>query len=308
MFRQTLTILTFSLFAFSAQAQTQPKFLGDSVEVNWDVLGGSNGQQKQNSQRLKLTPPEPKEATIAPLATPVATAESAVNQAPATPKPDLFWGAKLTGRVDFGASLERGNTKTDTYAIDLEAKAKWEKVRSTFEVEYDFEEDDDVTTEDELRLNLENDYFFRPKWFVNNNIEWERDDIAALDQRLTFGAGLGHQPFDEETISLHYVLGLDYLDEEFADGSSEDSLAYNWRFDYEQKFWDDAIRLFHNHRFVTPSEDTSNYVLDTETGLRVPLRKSLIASLEVEHDVDKGVPQGSSETDTTYALKIGYEW
>ena len=217
-------------------------------------------------------------------------------------------GVVWSGRVNAGAVQQSGNSDKQNVNLDGTVKAKWTDHRVTLKAEYAREEDNDEKAEDNRKAAVDWDYFFAPQWFSATNPELETDDIAELDQRLTLGLGLGHQPFEAEGLSLSLVLGFNYLDEEFNNGTGEDSIAYNWSLDYEHALWDALFTLYHEHRLLVPSDETHRYVVDTKTGLRAPLRDGLIASFEVEHDVDKGVPEGSSETDTTYGIKLGYEW
>jgi len=47
---------------------------------------------------------------------------------------------------------------------------------------------------------------------------------------------------------------------------------------------------------------------DTWTGLRFPLILGLIASTELKIEYDSGAAPGTDEVDTTYTLKLGYQW
>lgn len=294
------------LLPTTAIAQSQ------AVQVDWSVIG-RNPSAQQALAPAYTAPHAPMLASTSPVQAAIgvpalAPEPKAPIATPKAPDPTGLWGAKWSGRANAGAAFQSGNSDKENLDLDAKIKAKWEKHRVTAKAEYTREEDENVKTEDNRSLELLGDYFFKPKWFANANLKWETDDIAALDSRSSYGVALGHQPFDTDDLSLKYQLGPNWLQEERTNGTSDDSLAYNWQLDYEQKFWDGNIEFFHNHQLLIPSDETSSYLLDTNTGARIPLRKSIIATFEIEHDVDKGAPQGTSESDTTYALKLGYEW
>ena len=144
--------------------------------------------------------------------------------------------------------------------------------------------------------------------FLNSALGFEQDEIDELDLRTTAGVGLGHQPFDGDDLNLQYVLGPSYLREEFESGNTEDSIAVRWALDYDQKVWDDVLQLFHNHELLVPSDETDAYIFDSKTGLRVPLKKGLVATAEIDFERDNAPEPGIEKDDTTYALKLGYEW
>jgi len=274
------------------------------VEINWSAIGGApNATPYPQSSGVY----QPASYQASPAKAVVATS-AATEDTEKVPTPDTLWGAKWSGLANAGAVFQSGNSETESLQFDVKSTAKWDKHRIAAKAEYQREEDNDIKTEDNKKLELEGDYFYKPKWFANMNAEFEQDEIAELDMRSTIGLGVGHQLYDEDDLKLKYIIGPNYLSEETTDGQTESSLAYNWRFDYEQKFWDGFITLFHNHRFLVPADETSAYIIDTNTGLRVPLQKKLVATLEIEHDIDKGAPVGTSETDTQYGFKLGYEW
>ncbi len=300
--RLSLSLFIFCLFSIPAMA---------GVEVDLSVLDGAS---QQPAPRYYSRPAAPKPVIQhAQQAKPAKTLPKAVPQpAAGSPTPDApeggLWGAKWSGNANLGLTIKSGNTDSEAFDTDAKVKADWDKHRAELLADYAREKENDIKTVDEKSLEALYDYFFAEKWFADFNAKFETDDISALDLRTTLGVGLGHQLYDRDNLSLKFVLGPSYLKEEYASGSNDSSMAYHWKLDYEQKFWDDLIRLFHNHDLLVPSDTTDEYIFKTETGIRVPLKKSLIASLQIDHDIDKGAPIGTSQNDTKYALKLGYEW
>ena len=252
------------------------------------------------------------EAAAAHAASNIETSTGATQTATnvASISPDAGWlGAVWNGRANIGASLQTGNTEQDAINADAMVKAKWADIhRATLKAELNIENEDDTTTEDNKRIEGQYDYFFAPQWFLNSSLSFEQDDIDQLDLRTTAGLGLGHQPFESEELNLQYALGPTYLREEFENGNEEDSIAGRWALEYDQKIWDNALQLFHEHELLVPGDDTDGYLLDTKTGLRVPLVKGLIGTAEIEYDRDNNPEPGVKKDDTTYAAKLGYEW
>lgn len=312
-----------SIAALLVMVLVTPVTANANVEVDWSVIGGSPFENPpliappatiQHDYTFNSAPLSETTRRLAGMdvpernieISPVTGSDSATVSADSQKQ---FLGAKWSGRADLGASMQRGNSDTKSIDFDAQTTARWDEIyRAKLIGKYAYEEESDNTTKDKKSLEAQFDYFFRPQWFLNTSAKYERDDIAGLDLRSTYGVGLGHQPFDRDDLKLQYVLGPSYLREERENGDKDDSLAYRWNLDYEQAFWQDKLRLFHNHQLLVPSEDTSRYVLQTESGVRVPIHKGLIASLQIDHDIDKGAPAGSDDEDTKYGLKLGYEW
>lgn len=217
-------------------------------------------------------------------------------------------GTKWSGRFNFGASLQTGNTEEEQITTDISVKAKFnEKNRAQFKADYFREKNNDTVTEDNRSLDLLYDYIFAEKWFLESNLGLEQDDIENLDLRTIIGAGLGYQPYDEDNLKLEFVLGPSFLREEF-ETRTNSSLTARFATDYEQKILEERFDLFHNHELFIPVDDTAAFLFQSNTGVRIPIYKGLIGTGEINFDWDNDPVPGVVEDDTTYALKLGYEW
>lgn len=329
---RTVFALTFAgiLFSHSALADTLylhngDKFTGSIVSttpgsVEFDAAFGqrlnipletvaglfdSSGQPvpfpaKPEPEPIIIAQPKP----LTPATEPIVVAETEEAEEVTEDEPKIF-----SGRVNLGASLQTGNSESTTINSDAEIKARWNEAhRSTLKAEYNFEDDGSTTTEDNRKIEGIHDYFFTKKWFLNSALSFEQDDIDEIDLRTVASLGLGHQVYESDDLNLQYILGPSYLREDFANGTAENSIAARWAFDYDQKFWDGLIQLFHDHELLVPAKDTDNFLIDSKTGMRVPLKAGLVGTAQVDFDWDNKPEQGVTEDDTEYSLKIGYEW
>jgi len=222
---------------------------------------------------------------------------------------ETLGGANWKGRANFGAGLRTGNAEQNSINTDASLTAKWgDTHRATLKGALNREKDNGRLTEDNKNLNLAYDYFFHPKWFLNSAAGIESDKIDLIDLRTDIGMGIGHQMFEQDDVNLKFILGGTYLHQEYANRASESSFAYKWSTDYDQKFFDGLFQFFHDHELLVPADDTQDFLIDSATGLRVPLRKGLIATTEVQFDWDNKPEAGTVEDDTIYSLKLGYEW
>jgi len=247
----------------------------------------------------------------------VASTESEKDPVPAqeekTPKPEEspagFLHTKWSGRTNLGASLQTGNSEKNAINADAMVKAKWlDKHRVIVEAEYNRKKDDGNITEDNKSIEGVYDYFFNKKWFLNSTLGFEQDDINRIDLRTIVGLGLGYQVFERDDLNLKFILGSSYLHTDFENGNSEDSAAIRWNADYDQKFFEGLIQIFHDHDLIVPADDTDDFLLDTKTGVRVPLKMGLVATAQIDFDWDNKPEPGITEDDTKYSLKLGYEW
>lgn len=300
--QKLILVLIFSLLISPALAQTP-------------VSVGSSGAKGVTIFSLETPEPEPTtitEMSGASLELPLfdkLIADTISQTKPEAGNTGEWLSANWSGRANIGASLQTGNTEQDAINIDNMLKAEWDDVhRAILKAELNIENEDDETTEDNRQLEGQYDYFFKQNWFFNSVLSFEQDDIADLDLRTTAGIGLGHQAFKQDDLNLKYTLGPTYLHEDFENGDSEDSLAARWAIDYDQKVWDDELQIFHEHELLLPTDEADNFLFESKTGARVPLIKGLLATAQIDFDWQNEPAPGIKEDDTTYSLKIGYEW
>ncbi len=296
---------------------------GQMLQVPWEHIRDINQESaagpaakptspsEKNSNRVILKPPPYDNTSTANLSRTTIAENSSVDH-PDTPGTKKESPVKWTGRINLGATLQDGNSREKTFNGDAETKLRWgqdEQHRATFKAEINREEDDGNVSENNRKIEGAYDYFYTKKWFINNTLSFEQDDIEHIDLRTKAGVGLGHQAWDEEDKKLQYVLGPTYLREDY-EGSSktQDSIAARWALDYEQKVFRDMFTLFHDHELLVPTDDTEDFLLVSKTGMRVPIRKGLVGTAEVDFDWDNKPEPGVKEDDTTYSLKLGYEW
>jgi putative salt-induced outer membrane protein YdiY len=264
----------------------------------------------QTVQLTAPTPPQPIETEPSQTTPAMATipAPAIVETMDETSDPTL-WGGKWSGNINVGGELETGNSDGKAASVDGETTINWDDIhRLSLSADYDWEEEDDVEVTDEREAAIGYDYFFAKKWFWNNQLSYQQDDIESLDMRIEATSGLGYQIFDQDDLTLEVTAGPGFEREEYEGQDAENNGTANWSLSYEQSFNDDFIRLFHDNEWVTPWDEFSSWIFESDSGVRIPLRENLVASGEVEFDYNNDPAPGEGEDDTTYAIKLGYEW
>ena len=213
-----------------------------------------------------------------------------------------------SGRINLGGFVTDGNSNKKAVVADAKAQARDDHNRYTVGGEVRYAEDEGTETEDEYMLYAEYDRFIDDRWFAGIRASYESDDIADLDQRIKLGPYVGYQFYESDPLNLQTRLGLNYMSEEFESGDTEEDLAAVWGVDYDQKLIDDTIQVFYKHDFAVPFDNTDNFLLDMETGVRFPIAKVLTGTVQVDFDWDGEPAAGAEEKDTKYSIKLGYEF
>lgn len=223
---------------------------------------------------------------------------------PVTKKP-VQW----TARANVSLSNERGNTDSDNYYLDGEFIARTEKNMYTIAGRYNEEKSDGVITAKSALGYGKYDHFLNKKWFLFTNTLFEHDEFKDLNLRSTLGAGAGYQVFETPLLSLSTSAGLAWVDENLDLAADSNYPAGQWSINYEQYVFKKFMQLFHKQNGYISLEDSNDWFLKTETGVRFPLYKGLTATVQFNYDYENQPSAAAEEKeDTKFLLLLGYQF
>jgi putative salt-induced outer membrane protein YdiY len=217
-------------------------------------------------------------------------------------------GMKWSGNINVDLNYERGNSDKDEYNGDWKTTFRWRNDRLKFYGDYEREKSNDVLTDDNWRINGRYDHFVTEKFFYGANLGMEHDRPADLQRRTIVGPLVGYEFYESTAMNLDVAGGPMYVNEEFYAADNRDYLALGWAVDFDRFLIPDRMQFYHRHRGLLEPGDTDNLVWDAWTGFRFPIYAGIVATTEVLLEYDGGAPDGVDDTDTTYNLKLGYQW
>jgi putative salt-induced outer membrane protein YdiY len=217
-------------------------------------------------------------------------------------------GVKWTGLINIDLELDRGNTDEDDLDADFETRIRRQNDRFSFRGSYELDKTNGTLTTQEWKQGSKYDYFLTKKFYYGALLAFEHDKFADLDLRTRLGPHVGYQFFETKTLNLDTNVGLLYVDENYYEGDDDDFWSLGWQLDFDWFMVPDRVQFYHRQTGFQSVDDTDNLTIDSWTGFRFPLYKGIVASTEAEVDYDGGAPSGVDKTDTTYRLKLGYQW
>lgn len=217
-------------------------------------------------------------------------------------------GYKFTGIVNFAFERERGNTDQDEIDWDGNVTLRGKNDRLRGFGEYEKDVNNNSTTKKKWKLEGSYNYFLTPKWYTGGFARLEHDKFADLDLRTSVGPLVGYQWFESKDLNLSTSSGISYVDEDFIVDEDDDYVALPWGIDFDMMLWRDIAQVYHKQIGFWNLESTSDLVWDTWTGLRFPMVLGLVATTELKLEYDSGAANDAKEWDTTYTLKLGYQW
>lgn len=287
-----------------------------TLKIQWTKVSGISTDQPV---RVVLADDTSMDATVSPAQDGTVTlqAGSIIKTAPISldklayinPPPEVTGkGVRLKGRVNVGLNASSGNSKSRQLHVDGQVVARTLSNRYTVGGEINRAYDSGSETVNNATAYTKYDHFLTKRRYLYVNGRFENDKFQDLSLRTTLGAGLGHQFWESDTKNLSLEGGLSYVNENFYTTPDDSYAAFRWGVNYDQYFFNKAFQLFHSHEGTVSLQNSSDILLSSKTGIRVPLGKNLSTSAEVDVDWDNTPAPGKKKTDLTYLLNLGYSW
>ena len=217
-------------------------------------------------------------------------------------------GVHWTGRVNLDLKSQRGNTDSDEFDVDAETELRRKQDRFTLRGQFEKDKDDGAVTDENWTLFNKYDYFLRKKWYYGGVLYFENDKFADLNLRTSVGPHIGYQFYESTVMNLNLDAGIMHVDEDFDVALDNDYQALGWLFNFDRFLVTDRVQFYHRHNGLHDVSDSDNLTINSWTGLRFPLYKGIVASTEAEIEYDGGAPDNVDKSDTTYRVKLGYQW
>jgi putative salt-induced outer membrane protein YdiY len=225
-----------------------------------------------------------------------------INPAPHITGKGISWRA----RVNTGVTIRDGNTDNERARLDGEIVARTEKRRYTAASTLNYATEDGVETESNISGLFKLDHFISQKWYLTGHLKLLDDKYKDLNLRTIAGAGAGYQFRESRLLNLSVEAGIDYVHEDFIVADDNEYPAARWSFNYDQYLFREAIQVFHNHTLNIGLKDTEDIILETKTGVRVPIISNLNANFEVDVEWDNSPGEDKKRTDAIYIFGLGY--
>jgi putative salt-induced outer membrane protein YdiY len=283
------------------------------ITINWSEVANLRTDNKitvvltdDTSIRGVAEPTEDREVTLKvdDIAEPVAVHLADVKSINPPSEPAVKW----TIRLNSGLKRERGNTDTADYHLDGELVARTKQNRFTAYAEWDREEDNGKRTSNSALGSLKYDHFLTEKWYLYIAGHFEKDTFADLNLRSTLGGGAGYQIFETPKMNLSVEAGPSYVNEDYIEADDNSYTAGRWALNFDRYLIEDRLQFFHRHMIFVSGEDTSDWFLNSRSGLRVPLYKRLNVTAQYNYDRDNNPSPGDEKEDKTYLLTLGYHF
>jgi putative salt-induced outer membrane protein YdiY len=215
-------------------------------------------------------------------------------------------GYAKVGHLGLALSQTRGNSTDDQYHGDGELVLRASAHRVTIAGDGNYGRDGGVASTSNWRTNARYDRFYAPKEFLYGKIALENNRYKDVRLRSVTGGGYGHQLYEDDTTTLSVRGGLSYVDVSHYELPREGYGAVSWGIDFRRRLRMFPGELFHNQEGRRGMNGRNGTVLQTRTGLRLPLGEQFNATAQVNADWESQPTAERKKTDTTVMIGLGY--
>lgn len=211
-----------------------------------------------------------------------------------------YWNTNL----DFGYVVSKGNSETESGSLHLDSNMLRGNTEHLVHAYFNREEADGVVTRDQFDAGYSFRWYFRDKWYALGNLGYFKDELKDIDQRITVGAGIGHQFFATDISTFSTEIGISQVFEDL-DGDSESNPAVRWAMDYNRWLTPGKIDYFYGHEVLKILDSDRGEIYKVNTGIRINLSEHWTANARVDWVNESEPPEGREETDVTYSVGVG---
>lgn len=257
-------------------------------------------------------------AILGELAVPIDSIATVNGEAlPATPKdvtaPEDSQTGRFAGEFDFGFEKDAGTS--DTEEVDVRLRASYERGRivGSLRLEHELEAQRGTSTAEDYEIEIKAERFSRttgsgPYWYVQAG--WNKDRFRTIESWTTLGAGPGYAWQRGERTRIKLEGGLDGWLIEGPDGQQTATggrVVLDMRHSLPSLA---GIMLFSEAQFLWELGGRQNRLVETSSGVRVPLNNRFYAQVSFDYDrfdfVD--APEFAENDETEWNFRLGAKW
>lgn len=266
------------------------------------ILVGTTQADKDGVIVLKV------ESLAEPLTIPVGSVAS-IN--PLVQPPVIFIGA-----VTAGISTASGNTNFQNASFLLDLTGRSEKLRLLLNGRYVYNENDGQLAARNARGTVKLDFFFTKRFYAFTSAYFEQDTFQDLNLRTALGVGPGYQFIDLGDFSGPYFkdmtlsgeFGVSYFNEDFKNLQDQSSVRGRGSLRFNWPMLDERIVIYHFDEFFPSFQNSQDYYLTMDQGIRLKLIEGFIANFQFTYRYNNTPPPGVQSTDTLYLITFGYNF
>lgn len=216
--------------------------------------------------------------------------------------------ARLSGEIDAGFKLERGNTYENR--TDVMSRMEWKKMRHRIRLggEFEYGKSDGVLTSERWSIETAYDNSASRHIYYGAATSLKSDRMSDLNLRWATGPHIGYRFIETTRTGLNAETGLEYATEDYRSQHLNTFLADSWKFEFSHFLIPGKLQVYHRNSGLVSLTDGGGLSVDTWNGLKLPITAGLSTSAEIKTTYNGNAPAIAKLWDTVYRFKVGYQW
>lgn len=226
-------------------------------------------------------------------------------------QPPVIYSGSLTA----GFSQTTGNSHLKNASVLGDLVARSEQLRLSINGRYVYGENDHTLVARNSRGTIKLDFFITKRfyWFASAYVE--NDRFQDLKMRTALASGPGYQFIERgdftglfKDMTFYTEAGVTYFNEDFRLAEDQSSIRARVSMKLNWPILDDRITFYHYNEFYPSMENTSNYYLTMDNGVRVKIWEGFVSGIQVTTRYNSKPAAGTGDTDNLYLVTLGYNF
>jgi putative salt-induced outer membrane protein YdiY len=226
-------------------------------------------------------------------------------------QPPVIYSGSLTG----GYSQTTGNSHLRNASLLGDFVARSEQLRLSINGRYVYGDNANTLIARNARGTIKLDFFITKRLFWFASAYFENDRFQDLKMRTALASGPGYQWIDRgdfngifKDMTFYTEAGLSYFNEDFNVASDQSSFRARLSAKLNWPLFDDRVTLYHFSELFPSLENTSNYFLTMDNGVRFKIWEGFVSGFQVTTRYNSRPARGTGDTDNLYLWTLGYSF
>ena len=227
-------------------------------------------------------------------------------------QPPVIYSGTLTG----GYTQTTGNSHLKNASLLGDFVARSEQLRLSLNGRYVYGDNDNTLNARNARGTIKMDFFITKRLFWFASAFFESDHFQDIKLRTALSSGPGYQIIDRgdydspwlKDMTLYAEAGLAYFDEDFTTAPDQSSFRGRWSVKLNWPILDDRVTFYHFDEFYPSLQNTKNYYLTMDNGVRFKLFAGFVSGIQLTTRYNSNPASGTGDTDNMYLVTLGYSF
>jgi putative salt-induced outer membrane protein YdiY len=227
-------------------------------------------------------------------------------------QPPVIYSGTLTG----GYTQATGNSHTKNGSLLGDFVARGEQLRLTINGRYVYSYQDGELSAKNARALIKMDFFITKRLFWFASSYFEKDEFQDLNLRTALSSGPGYSFIEKgdfespwlKDMTLYAEAGPAYFNEDFKNDKDQKSVRARWAIRLNWPILDDRVTFYHNQEFYPSLQDTKDYYLAMDNGVRFKLFAGFVSNVQMTTRYNSNPTTDTGKTDNLYLLTLGYNF